>query len=100
MLKPAKLEEHIIAPYIILKSRPPLLTKTNVKIARRNRTTVVIKATNKYMQASKVAITLSLKEIIYEEKQESSRLRQELDYEHRIRIKGNKLKEEVSFILN
>jgi hypothetical protein len=68
MLKPTKLEEHVVAPYVVLKSRPLLLTKTNVKITRRNRTIVAIKAINKHMQASKVATTLLLKEIIYKEK--------------------------------
>jgi hypothetical protein len=99
MLKRTRPKEHIVAPQVESQSTPPRLTKTDVEIARRNGTTVAIEATKERMQALKAAATPSLTEIIYEEKRESSRLRWELDYERRMRIEGDRLEEEVTYIL-
>jgi hypothetical protein len=50
----------------------------NVEITCNNRMLVVIKATNKCIQASKTIKTLSLSKIIKQKTKENSRLRQEL----------------------
>lgn len=92
-------KDPIMAPQAAYQSTPPPPTNIDIEIARRNGTTVAIEATKERMQASKTAPTPSLKEIIYEEKRESSRLRRELAYERRMRIEGDKLEEEVRYVL-
>ena len=49
-------------------------TPINANIARNNRTSVVIKATNKSLQASKTALTPSLSQIIEHKTRENNRL--------------------------
>lgn len=99
MPKPTSSKEPIVAPQVASQSTPPPPTNIDIEIARRNGTTVAIEATKERMQASKSASTPSLKEIIYEEKRESSRLRREVDYEHRMKIEGDKLEEEARYVL-
>ena len=60
---------------------------------------MAIEATKDRMCSSKDTVTPSLTEIIFEEKRESGRLRREVDFERRMRIEGEKLEEEVKYVV-
>ena len=60
--------------------QPPTPTSIDIEIARNHGTTVAIEATDESLQASKIAPTPSLSEIIEHKTRENGRLRYELAY--------------------
>lgn len=75
------------------------MTEIDVQIARRHGTTIAIEATRERMQTSKIATTPSLTEIIAEKERAVGRLRHELHYEREGRLLGERLEEELRFLL-
>jgi hypothetical protein len=78
---------------------PPTPTPINFEIARNNGTTVAIEATNERLQASKIAPTPSLSEIIEQQTRENGRLKEELRDEQRKQGPGLYLAKEVTLAL-
>lgn len=75
------------------------MTALDVEVAKRQGTTIAIEATQEHMQASKIATTPSLAEIIANKERAVGQLRHQLYFERMSKILGDRLAGDLQLLV-